>query len=87
MVGMEREEGRALIAELIEWITQPKYTFSVTYKPGDMTIWDNLCSLHRGGDFNDAGQRRDMRRTTVRDPDAPDASDDHFTQMFRAGRS
>ncbi len=84
IVGMPRAEGRALIAELIEWATQPQYVFSVTYKPGDMTIWDNLCTLHRGGDFDDRGYRRDMRRTTVRAGAAPETADDPFNEMFKA---
>ncbi len=84
VVGMEREEGRALIDELIEWCTQPQYVFPVHYAPGDMTIWDNLCSLHRGGEYDDTLYRRDMRRTTVRDPAAPEAALDHFTRMFAA---
>ena len=84
IVGMERTEGRALIDELIAWCTQPQYIFAVFYKPGDMTIWDNLCSLHRGGEYDDTLHRRDMRRTTVRDPQAPDAELDHFTKMFAA---
>jgi len=84
IVGVPQEQGRWLIDELIAWCTQPKYVFSVHYKPGDMTIWDNLCSLHRGGEYEDTQFRRDMRRTTVRDPEAPEAALDHFTQMFSA---
>jgi alpha-ketoglutarate-dependent 2,4-dichlorophenoxyacetate dioxygenase len=88
IVGMDRDEGRALIAELNEWVTRPQYTFSAEYRPGDMTIWDNLCSFHRGGDFDETQYRRDMRRTTVRDPDAPDAGEDPFQTMFmKAGKT
>jgi len=68
IVGMDRAEGRALIDELIAWITQPQYVFSVSYAPGDMTVWDNLALIHRGGDFDDVAHRRDMRRTTVKSP-------------------
>lgn len=84
IVGMERDAGRALIEELNEWVTQPQYTFAVHYKPGDMAIWDNLCVYHRGGDFDETLHRRDMRRTTIRDPDAPEAGDDPFQEMFLA---
>jgi alpha-ketoglutarate-dependent 2,4-dichlorophenoxyacetate dioxygenase len=58
IVGMDRAEGRALIEELVAWVTQPQYVFSILYKPGDMSIWDNLASLHRGGDFDDINHRR-----------------------------
>ena len=84
IVGMPRDEGRALLKELFLWQTQPQYTFQVFYKPGDMVIWDNLCSMHRGGDFDDRGQRRDMRRTTVREAGHLNVSEDPFGDMFRA---
>ena len=84
IVGLPHDEGRALLDELIAHATQPQYIFNVTYEPGDMAIWDNLCTMHRGGDFNEVAHRRDMRRTTVREGAAPVASDDPFTDMFKA---
>ena len=84
IVGMPRDEGRALLQELIDWCTQPRYVFAVHYRPGDMVIWDNLCSMHRGGDFDDRAHRRDMRRTTVREGAAPESADDPFGEMFQA---
>jgi len=67
IVGMPVHEGRALLRELIDHATQPQFTFSVTYGVGDLVIWDNRCTMHRGGDYDDRTYRRDMRRTTVRD--------------------
>jgi alpha-ketoglutarate-dependent 2,4-dichlorophenoxyacetate dioxygenase len=87
IVGMPREEGRALLAELTAFATQPQYVFAVHYRPGDMVIWDNLCSMHRGGEFDDIAHRRDMRRTTVREADAAPAAADPFGDMFRASGS
>ena len=87
IVGLERDEGRALIAELNAWVTQQQYTISVDYKAGDMSIWDNLCVYHRAGEFDDLAARRDMRRTTIREAGV-EAADDHFTTMFaKAGRA
>ena len=84
IVGMPRDEGRALLKELIEFATQPQYVFKVRYQPGDMVIWDNLCSMHRGGDFDDVNHRRDMRRTTVREGAPPVQPDDPFGELFKA---
>ena len=84
IVGMPKDEGRALLKELIAFATQPQYTFSVRYQPGDMVIWDNLCSMHRGGDFDEMNHRRDMRRTTVREGVPPEQADDPFGEMFKA---
>ncbi len=84
IVGMPVEEGQALLRELIEFATQPQYVFPVYYKPGDMVIWDNLCSMHRGGEFDEANHRRDMRRTTIREGAPPETPDDPFTDLFKA---
>ena len=84
IVGMPRAEGRQLLAELIAHATQPKYVFAVTWNVGDLTIWDNLCSMHRGGAFEDTKHRRDMRRTTIREGAPPTTADDPFGDLFRA---
>lgn len=83
--GMDKDEGRALIRQLIEHATQPQYVFSVSWNVGDMVIWDNLCSMHRGGDFDYARYKRDMRRTTVREGTEPhqlETGDDPFAELF-----
>ncbi len=83
--GMDKAEGRKLIADLIAHCTQPKYVFSVKWNVGDMVIWDNLCSMHRGGDFDYSNEKRDMRRTTVREgtePHTMETGDDPFTELF-----
>jgi alpha-ketoglutarate-dependent 2,4-dichlorophenoxyacetate dioxygenase len=81
IVGMDRDEGRALIDELNAWVCQDKYVISVEYQAGDMSIWDNLCVLHRAGNFDDTTWKRDMRRTTIREAGV-EAAADHFTQLF-----
>ncbi len=82
IADMPRDAGVALLRELIEFATQPKYVFSISYKPGDLVIWDNLCTMHRGGPFDEMNHRRDMRRTSVREEDAPAASEDQFTDLY-----
>jgi alpha-ketoglutarate-dependent 2,4-dichlorophenoxyacetate dioxygenase len=83
--GMDKDEGRALIRQLIEHATQPQYTFSHSWAVGDMVIWDNLCSMHRGGEYAYDTYRRDMRRTTVREgtePHTMESGDDPYTVLF-----
>lgn len=82
--GMDKEEGRALIKSLIEHVTQPKYVFKVKYAVGDMTMWDNLCTMHKGGTYDNAHEKRDMRRTTVREGTEPfsTANDDPYTDLL-----
>jgi len=66
IVGWPLEDGRALIAELIERATQPQFVYTLKWQgPGDLVIWDNRCTMHRATPFEDTKYRRDMRRTTV----------------------
>lgn len=82
--GMDKAEGRKLIRSLIEHATQPQYIFKVDWNPGDMVIWDNLCSMHRGGEYAYDTYKRDMRRTTVREGTEPHTLglDDQFSKLF-----
>jgi alpha-ketoglutarate-dependent 2,4-dichlorophenoxyacetate dioxygenase len=65
VIGWPIEEGRALLRELIEFATQPQFTCRHKWRVGDLLIWDNLASMHRGTPFDDTKYPRDMRRTTV----------------------
>ena len=83
IVGMARAEGRALLAELIEFATQPQFTFRHTWRPGDLVMWDNFSTMHRGGEYDDVNERRDMRRTTVMAwPPPPIVLDPRFADRF-----
>ena len=65
IVGMPVEEGRALIAELIELTTRPEHVYRHVWTVGDLVMWDNRCTLHRGRPWDAAKYRRVMHRTTV----------------------
>jgi alpha-ketoglutarate-dependent 2,4-dichlorophenoxyacetate dioxygenase len=82
IVGMGLEEGRALIRELVEFATRPQYVFKVKYAPGDLSIWNNLATLHKGGSFDMANERRDMRRTTIRETLEVGQPDDPFATLL-----
>ena len=83
IAGMDEEEGRALIRELLAFATQPRFTFAHHWQPGDLVIWDNFCTMHRGGDYDDVHHRRDVRRTTVMAyPPPPVVLDPRFAGRF-----
>jgi len=46
--GMEADEGQALIDELIAFSTQARYVYSHQWRPGDVLMWDERATLHRG---------------------------------------
>jgi alpha-ketoglutarate-dependent taurine dioxygenase len=47
--------------------TQPRYVYSHDWRVGDLVIWDNRTTMHRGTSFDDSKHRREMRRTTTLD--------------------
>jgi len=64
MVGMDRAESDALLAELLDWVTQPRFVYWHEWAPGDLLIWDNTGVLHRAEPYPlDSG--RVMHRTTL----------------------
>lgn len=65
VIGMSVEEGQALLDELIEFATQPKFVYRHEWRVGDLVIWDNRCTMHRATPFDATGHVRDMRRTTI----------------------
>jgi len=67
IIGWPVDQGRALLDELMSFATQPRFVYQHRWRVGDLVVWDNRCTLHRGRPFNDADDRRDMRRTTVED--------------------
>ena len=64
VVGMDLDEGRALLAELLDRATQPELVYSHRWSVGDTVIWDNNGVLHRAAPY-DPSSPREMLRTTV----------------------
>jgi len=69
IVGWPVPDGRMLISELMEHATQPQFVYTHTWAVGDLIIWDNRCTLHRGRPYDEGNHRRDMRRATIQDLD------------------
>jgi alpha-ketoglutarate-dependent 2,4-dichlorophenoxyacetate dioxygenase len=66
IVGMPVPEGRLLLRDLIEFATERRFVYSHFWQQGDLVIWDNRCTMHRGRPF-DESETRDLRRATTRD--------------------
>ena len=55
-----------MLEELIAFATQPQFVYRHCWTVGDLVIWDNRCTMHRGRSYDDT-QRRVLHRTTVSD--------------------
>jgi taurine dioxygenase len=63
--GMTREEAWPLIEELAEHATQERFVYYHSWRVGDLLIWDERATMHRGaGDYR-PDERRIMLRTIV----------------------
>jgi alpha-ketoglutarate-dependent 2,4-dichlorophenoxyacetate dioxygenase len=60
-------EGRLLIWDLMSRATQPDLIYSHEWRAGDLVIWDNLATMHRGTPFDDSKHHRELRRVTTID--------------------
>jgi alpha-ketoglutarate-dependent 2,4-dichlorophenoxyacetate dioxygenase len=65
IVGCRIEDGRALLRELTEFVTQPRFCYAHRWRAGDLVIWDNRCLLHRATPYDNVRYKRLMQRTTV----------------------
>ena len=63
IVGMDRDEGRALLDDLLARATTPDRVVPPQWQLGDVVIWDNRGVLHRACPY-DPTSARDMHRTT-----------------------
>ena len=67
VVGMPEDEGRALLAELLEFCTRSDFVYAHRWQAGDLVMWDNRCLLHRARDnYEMARWPRVLHRTVVR---------------------
>ena len=64
IVGMPRDESRALLARLTQDACQAPRIFRHHWRAGDIAAWDNRCVLHRGHPWP-FDQSRVMKRTTA----------------------
>ncbi len=64
--GMPEEDGRALLFELLDFATQPRFVAAHRWRVGDLVMWDNASLLHRGADFDRQAERRVLHRTVIR---------------------
>ncbi len=73
---MDDNDGKALLAELISAATElisaatrPEATYRHAWRMGDVIMWDNRATMHRGRPWP-AGEGRVMVRTTIQAVDA-----------------
>jgi taurine dioxygenase len=62
--GMSSEDSDPLLAQVFDHSENPEWVYEHVWRPHDLIVWDNRCSMHARTDFS-AGERRLMMRTTI----------------------
>ena len=65
--GLPDAQAEALVAELIAHATQRQFVYTHRWRVGDLVMWDNRCTMHRGTEYEDTRWPRDLQRATTSD--------------------
>jgi taurine dioxygenase len=70
--GLAPDESEEILNVMFDIAERPEHVYEHVWTPGDLLLWDNLCSSHARTDFSD-GEVRLLRRCQVEAERAPAA--------------
>jgi taurine dioxygenase len=70
--GLPLAESEKLLDEIWSYAARDEYTWYNQWRPGDLVLWDNRCTMHRRDAF-DSSARRIMHRTQIKGEARPAA--------------
>ena len=62
--GLPEPESNELLVTLFDHQERREFVYEHVWRPGDLLMWDNRCTLHARTDFS-PNERRLMRRVTI----------------------
>lgn len=65
IVGMEKGDAWELVEELARHSTQERFIYYHSWRVGDVVMWDERATMHRGAGDYEPSERRVMLRTIV----------------------
>jgi taurine dioxygenase len=63
--GLSDDEGEEILNTLFDHQEQRTFIYEHVWRPNDVLLWDNRCTLHARTDFSDK-ERRLMRRVAIK---------------------
>jgi taurine dioxygenase len=84
IVGMPEDEAVALLDELSEHATRSEYVYRLSYRVGDLVLWDNASLLH-SATLTDPDDPRTLWRITVKEPSSGLDALEILAPTFAAG--
>jgi taurine dioxygenase len=71
ILGLEEAESRELFAELLAHMIGDDFVYQHAWRPGDVLMSDNRCSLHRASEWDEQAHTRRLHRIIMIDTVAP----------------
>lgn len=71
ILGMPEDEAQALFAEVLAHLISPAFVIEHHWKPGDLLMSDNRCSLHRASEWDETKHKRRLHRIILIDEARP----------------
>ncbi|MSP49638.1 MAG: TauD/TfdA family dioxygenase [Alphaproteobacteria bacterium] len=72
-VGMPPLESLGMMERIMNHATEPRFVYEHVWREGDLVMWDNRATVHRGTEYDTAVEPRVVRRTVIKG-DAPIAA-------------
>jgi alpha-ketoglutarate-dependent 2,4-dichlorophenoxyacetate dioxygenase len=67
IIGWSTPDARLFLMDLKEHATQRENCYRHSWRAGDLVIWDNRATMHRGIAYEDTKYKRELRRVTTLD--------------------
>ena len=65
MMQSAMDESVQILRGLLPYVTGPEFTVKWSWRPGDVVVWDNRCTIHAATWFDAQKHSRIMWRATV----------------------
>lgn len=66
--GVE-DDSVMILRDLLPHLTGPAFTVAWRWRPGDIVVWDNRCTIHAATGYDEEREEREMWRVTLLERD------------------
>ena len=67
IMGLDEDEAQRLFQDLVRHLIRDEFTYKHSWRPGDVLMSDNRCSVHRASEWDEDQYKRRLHRITLFD--------------------
>jgi taurine dioxygenase len=71
ILGLAETDAQALFDALLQHLIADEFCYQHAWKPGDVLMSDNRCSMHRASEWDEAAEQRRLHRIILIDNQRP----------------